>query len=313
MPRIVIALGGNALGNTPDEQLACVQKAAAPILALIEMGHEVIITHGNGPQVGMIHKSFAIANRQEAAMREIGLAEATAMSQGYIGFHLQNAIKREAYFNGIPQKVVTVISQMIVDANDPAFKAPVKPIGAFYTKEEADGMREADPTLCFAEDSGRGWRRVVASPAPIGIVEKTAITGLVQGGFIVIACGGGGIPVAELAPGDYLGLPAVVDKDYSAAKLAELVSADFLFILTAVERVAIRYGTARQEDLAEMTLTQARAYCAGGEFAAGSMLPKVEAAMQFVESGEGRVALICALERASEALRGESGTRIVAD
>ena len=312
MARIVIALGGNALGNSPDEQLYMVQKAAKPIVDLLKMGHEIIISHGNGPQVGMIHSAFALANAGDRRISQVALAECTAMSQGYIGFHLQNAIKREAYQNGIAQKVVTVISQMIVDREDPAFAHPTKPIGSFYTKEAAEAMMKAYPDIRFVEDSGRGYRRVVPSPRPVDIVEKTATISLVEDGFIVIACGGGGIPVVERAPGDFEGIPAVVDKDYSSAKLAELVGADYLFILTAVDRVAIEFGKPNQRDLDVMTLDEAARYCSEGQFPQGSMLPKVEAAISFVKAGSGREAMIGALEKAALVIEGKSGTRIIA-
>ena len=312
MARIVIALGGNALGNSPDEQLHMVQKAAKPIVDLLKMGHEIIISHGNGPQVGMIHSAFALANASDCRISQVALAECTAMSQGYIGFHLQNAIKREAYQNGIAQKVVTVISQMIVDREDPAFAHPTKPIGSFYTKEAAEEMMKAYPDIQFIEDSGRGYRRVVPSPMPVDIVEKTATISLIEDGFIVIACGGGGIPVIERAPGDFEGIPAVVDKDYSSAKLAELVGADYLFILTAVDRVAIEFGKPNQRDLDVMTLDEAARYCSEGQFPQGSMLPKVEAAISFVKAGNGREAMIGALEKAALVIEGKSGTRIIA-
>lgn len=312
MARIVIALGGNALGNSPDEQLAMVQKAAKPIVDLIKMGHEIIISHGNGPQVGMIHSAFSLANAGDCSISRVALAECTAMSQGYIGFHLQNAIKREAYQQGIAQKVVTIISQMIVDKADPAFAHPTKPIGSFCTKEYAKAVMEKHPDIRFIEDAGRGYRQVVPSPKPVDIVEKTATTSLVDAGFVVIACGGGGIPVIERAPGDYEGIWAVVDKDYSSAKLAELVGADYLFILTAVDRVALSFGTPDQRELEVMTLEEAKRYCEEGQFAPGSMLPKVEAAISFVKAGNGRKAMIGALEKAALVIEGKSGTRITA-
>ncbi len=311
MARIVIALGGNALGNSPDEQLAQVQEAAKPIVELLKKGHQVIISHGNGPQVGMINKAFSVAHQQASELKEIALPECCAMSQGYIGFHLQNAIKRESYKNGIPQKVVTIVSQMVVDKDDPSFKNPTKPIGNFYDKEYADAAMAKDPTVVFKEDAGRGYRRVVPSPKPVDIVEKTATTTLVDDGFVVIACGGGGIPVIENGEGDFVGIPAVVDKDFSSAKLAELVEADFLFILTAVDRVAINWGKPDQQALEQMTVQEAKQLCQEGHFAPGSMLPKVEAAIAFVETGKGRTALIGALEKAALAIEGESGTRVV--
>ncbi len=311
MARIVIALGGNALGNSPEEQIKQVQHAAKPIVELLKKGHQVIISHGNGPQVGMINKAFEVAHNQASEITEIPLPECCAMSQGYIGYHLQNAIKRESYIQGIPKKVVTIVSQMVVDKNDPSFKNPTKPIGNFYDKAYAEAAMANDPNVVFVEDAGRGYRRVVPSPKPVDIVEKTATTTLVDDGFVVIACGGGGIPVIDNGNGDFTGIPAVVDKDFSSAKLAELANADFLFILTAVDRVAINWGKPNQQELTEITCAQAKQYCAEGHFAPGSMLPKVEAAISFVETGGGRQALIGALEKAVLAIEGKSGTKIV--
>ncbi len=310
MARIVIALGGNALGNNPTEQISMVEAASVPIASLIMHGHEVVISHGNGPQVGMILKAFELASKTDSGVPMVELPECCAMSQGYISFHLQNAIKKELTVKGDPRKVATIITQMIVDKNDPAFKAPSKPIGSFYDKAYADKAMKDNPGIVFAEDSGRGYRRMVPSPSPVGIVEKTAILTLIENKFITIACGGGGIPVIQRNEGDFVGVPAVVDKDFSSAKLAELVSADYLFILTAVERVAINFGKPTQKSLEQMNIAEAEQYIKEGHFAPGSMLPKVEAALAFVKTGNGRKAVICALEKAEEAVRGESGTLI---
>ena len=310
MSRIVIALGGNALGNTPREQMARLNEAAPSLIGLIKQGHEIIVSHGNGPQVGMIQKAFDTAAEAGAKVATMALPECTAMSQGYIGAHLQNAILREVRKEGMPWYAATVVTQVVVDRDDPAFQKPTKPIGAFYDEKTARELMAANPSLTFAEDSGRGWRQMVASPKPVDIVEKESILNLLDHEFIVIACGGGGVPVVKKGDGDYEPVPAVIDKDFASAKLAELVGADYLFILTAVDRVAIRFGTPEQEDLKELTVAQAQQYCDEGHFAPGSMLPKVQAAISFAQSGPGRHAVIASLEKAPLAMKGESGTVI---
>ncbi len=310
MSRIVIALGGNALGNNPKEQQEMIEAACPSLIGLIAQGHEIIVSHGNGPQVGMINLAFDEASKVTDKVVPFELMECTAMSQGYIGYHLQKGIKKELHKQGMPWHVASVITQVIVDQNDPAFKNPTKPIGGFYTKEQADALSKEDPTMSFVEDSGRGYRRVVASPKPIDIAEKEAILNLLDNEYIVIACGGGGIPVIADGNGDYTGVPAVIDKDFASAKLAELVGADYLFILTAVDRVMINYGQPDQKAIAEMTIEEAVQYCNEGHFAPGSMLPKVEAAMQFAKSKPGRNAVIASLEKAPLAMKGESGTKI---
>ena len=243
-------------------------------------------------------------------MASFPLPECTALSQGYIGFHLQNAILRELRKEKMPWYVATVITQMEVDKNDPAFQNPTKPIGAFYTEEEAKRLMAENPGRVYREDAGRGWRQMVASPKPLDIVERESILNLLDHEFIVIACGGGGIPVVKDADGDYSGVDAVIDKDFASAKLAELVGADYLFILTAVDRVCINFGRPDQKELMEMSVDEAREYAAQGQFAPGSMLPKVEAAISFAESGAGRRAVIASLEKAPLAMKGESGTAI---
>ena len=307
MAKIVIALGGNALGNTPAEQLALVTGTAKPIVDLIEAGNQVIIAHGNGPQVGMINLGLSTAAAAGAIKADMPFPECGAMSQGYIGYHLQNAINNELTARGLEKPVGTLVTQVLVDEADPAFQKPSKPVGAFYTKEEADKIA-AEKGDTMVEDAGRGWRQVVASPRPVDVVEKEMVNTLVDAGYVVITVGGGGIPVVR-REGRLVGVPAVIDKDFASAKLAELVGADKLVILTAVDRVAINWGKPGQKDLEMMTIAQAEQYCAQGQFAPGSMLPKVQAAMSFAATGG--EAIIASLEKAAAALKGESGTRVV--
>ena len=308
MARIVIALGGNALGNTPEEQKAKVGNAAKTIVDLVAQGHELIIAHGNGPQVGMINLGLSHSAADGVIKAEMPFPECGAMSQGYIGYHLQNAIARELHSQGLAKNVVTLVTQVEVDAADPAFKNPTKPIGAFYSEAEAKEKMAADPTCVFKEDAGRGWRKVVASPIPVDVVEKASISHLVNSGFLVIACGGGGIPVVKQGEGDYVGVPAVIDKDYASECLAEIVDAEYLYILTAVDRVCINFNKPDQKEIKEMSCQEAEEYAQQGQFAPGSMLPKVKASMKFASSKSGRKAVICSLEKAALALSGESGT-----
>ena len=311
MARIVIALGGNALGNTPREQLKMIDDATPSLIGLIKQGHEIIISHGNGPQVGMIQNALHLAADQDAKIANFELPECTAMSQGYIGYHLQQGILKELRNQKMPWHVATVVTQMAVAKDDPAFSNPSKPIGRFYSESEAQELMLATPELIMKEDSGRGWRRMVPSPRPLDIVEKDSILNLLDNEFIVIACGGGGIPVIADETGNYTGVPAVIDKDFASAKLAELVEADYFFILTAVERVSINFGKPDQKDLDEITVAEATRFAAEGHFAPGSMLPKVEAAIMYAQSKPGRRAVIASLEKAPLAMRGESGTTIV--
>ena len=310
MARIVIALGGNALGNTPAEQQQKIEAACPALVGLISQGHEIIISHGNGPQVGMINLAFDIASQQNEKIASMPLQECTAMSQGYIGYHLQKGIAKELRLRNMPWQVATVVTQVVVDANDPAFKNPTKPIGAFYDEETAKAMMAADPALHMADDSGRGWRRFVPSPKPIDIAERKSILNLLDNEYIVIACGGGGIPVTRDEHGDLHGVSAVIDKDFASAKLAEVVGADYLFILTAVDHVCINFGKPNQEELTAMSSGEAEMYIRSGQFGAGSMLPKVEAAVSFVKSGWGKRAVIASLDKAPQAMRNESGTLI---
>ncbi|MDD3165223.1 MAG: carbamate kinase [Oscillospiraceae bacterium] len=310
MARIVIALGGNALGNTPEEQQSMIEAACPALVGLISQGHEIIISHGNGPQVGMINLAFDIAARENKKVSPMPLQECTAMSQGYIGYHLQKGISRELRVQKMPWQVATVITQVVVDPLDPAFQNPTKPIGAFYDEAVAEQMMQADPKLRMKEDSGRGWRRLVPSPKPIDIAERKSILNLLDNEYIVIACGGGGIPVVRDERGDYCGVPAVIDKDFASAKLAEVVGADYLFILTAVDHVCVNFGQPDQKELKTMSTGEADMYIQSGQFGAGSMLPKVEAAVSFVRSGWGKRAVIASLDQAPQAMRNESGTLI---
>lgn len=298
--KIVIALGGNALGSSPAEQIELVKQTAVPIVDLIEEGNEVVIAHGNGPQVGMIN--------QEMMRVAMPFPECGAMSQGYIGYHLQNAIKNELLSRNIIKNVVTLVTQVEVDSLDSGFQNPTKPIGSFLTKEEAE-ISKGKYGYTFVEDSGRGYRRVVASPKPIDIVEKEVVNTLVDNGTIVITVGGGGIPVIK-RDNAYFGVPAVIDKDFASAKLAELTNADALVILTAVEYVAINFGKPNQRDIKDITTTELRDLIGEGHFAKGSMLPKVEAALSFVESTKDKVAIIASLEHAKDALKFKTGTII---
>ena len=304
--RIVIALGGNALGNTPYEQLALVTETAKPIVDLIEQGNEVIIAHGNGPQVGMINLGMATAAEAKAIKSDMPFPECGAMSQGYIGYHLQNAIGNELAARGMKKDVATVVTQVLVDENDPAFQNPTKPVGAFYDKQTAERIAK-EKGYTMVEDAGRGYRQVVPSPKPIDVSEKNTVTALIKDGCVVITVGGGGIPVIR-KDGKLNGTPAVIDKDFASAKLAELVQADALVILTAVDRVAINWGKPNQQSLDEMSVEEAEKYCAEGHFAPGSMLPKVKAAISFAKAGG--TAIIASLENAGKAVRGESGTVI---
>lgn len=307
--RIVIALGGNALGNTLPEQMVAVKITAKAIVDLIEEGCEVVVAHGNGPQVGMINNAMAALSRENPNQPNTPLSVCVAMSQAYIGYDLQNALREELINRGIEDvPVATMITQIRVDENDPAFQAPSKPIGHFMTEEQAR-IAEEKYGYIMKEDSGRGWRRVVASPKPAEIIEIGAIRSLVNDGQIVIACGGGGIPVTR--QGNHLkGASAVIDKDFASCLLADQLDADFLIILTAVEKVAINFGKPEEKWLDDLSVKEAYQYVDEGHFAPGSMLPKVQAAVMFAESKPGRTALITLLEKAKDGILGNTGTRI---
>lgn len=305
--KIVIALGGNALGNDVEEQKEAVAKTAEVIVDLAQQGYHLIVTHGNGPQVGMIQTAMDNFDKDLAASKKVPLPTSVAMSQGYIGIDLQNAIKYELYRRDLDMKVSTILSQVEVDEQDEAFEHPSKPIGRFMTEEEAK-EKEAEGIRCM-EDAGRGYRVVVASPMPKRIRELETIRTLMNAGHIVITCGGGGIPVINKG-GKLVGVSAVIDKDNVSSLLASKIGADYLVILTAVEKVAINFGKENQEWLSDLTVEQAKEYIAQGQFAKGSMLPKIEAAVRFAESGEGRRTLITLLEKAADGIAGKTGTVI---
>jgi len=310
MSRIVIALGGTALGNNPIEQQQKVEIAAKPIVELIKLGNEVIISHGNGPQVGMISLAHDIATKHNDNLPEVELQECTAMSQGYIGYHLVKAIRNELQNQKLSNPVVGLVTQVEVDTNDEAFKCPTKPIGGFYSQGKATKLMGKNPDHVYCDDAGRGWRRLVASPKPVDILEKDSIQTLIEQGIVLVTSGGGGIPVV-FEDNKYQGIQAVIDKDFASSKLAELIDADYLFILTTVDQVSINWKSPNQIDLKEMTINEAKQYCSECHFAPGSMLPKVEAAISFVESGTDKKAVIASLENVSLAINGQSGTHIV--
>jgi len=305
MSTIVVALGGNALGSTAKEQNEKIAIAAKSMVNLIEQGHNIVVVHGNGPQVGVVKRQM------DADSFEMPMPECTAMTQGYIGYHLTQCLMNELAARKINKQVGTVLTQVVVDKNDPAFQAPVKPIGEYFTEEYAARLI-AETGKKYVEDSGRGWRLVVPSPKPIDICEKDVIKLLVDNNIVTMAGGGGGMPVLA-TDGGFVGIDAVIDKDFTAAKIAELISADCLFIITAVDRVKINFGKPDEKSLETITIAEAKQYISEGHFAPGSMLPKVEASLEFVTSGSGRKAIIGALDLAEEAINGKSGTAIVSE
>lgn len=311
MKNIVIALGGNALQAagkpaTAAAQLEVVEETAAYIADIIEKGYEVVIAHGNGPQVGrIVLQNEAASDITPALPFDVCGAE----SQGYIGYHIQQGLSKVLRHRGIHKQVATVVTQVVVDQDDPKFKSPSKPIGPFYKEDEAKKIAD-EKGYVMKEDAGRGWRRVVASPLPVEIVELDAVKCLVNDGFIVVTVGGGGIPVIRNAKGDLEGTAAVIDKDLASEKLAEDMNADALVILTAVEKVSINYKKPDQKDLDILTVADAKQYIKEGHFAPGSMLPKIEAALKFVESKPGRKAIITSLDKAVDALEGKAGTTL---
>ncbi len=308
MARIVVALGGNALGNDPQTQQKHVDIAADIISSLVLMDNEVLVAHGNGPQVGMINLAFE--KGFEAGLTPMmPLAECTAMSQGYIGYHLQQAIDQSLMSKGSRTPVITMLTQVIVDPDDPAFENPTKPIGSFYDENTYSKLSRS--TNDIYRKFPEGYRRVVPSPKPVRIYETVTLDVLLKAGQVIITCGGGGIPVIPTSLG-YRGVSAVIDKDLAAAKLAHLVNADYLFIMTQAPYVALNFGTPQQIDLKELTVSRAREFIAKNQFPEGSMLPKVEAAINFVDGQPKRRAIICALSNAIEALNG-AGTSIVDD
>ena len=308
--KIVVALGGNALGSNLVEQMISVSDAVKPIADLIEEGYEVVVTHGNGPQVGVIQDAMTLLSRENPEKHpHFPLSVCTAMSQGYIGYDITNKLREELLDRGLAGNVACVLTQVEVDPQDPAFRHPTKPIGPFLTKEEAD-KKAMDKRHVFIEDSGRGYRRVVASPEPISIIEIDTIRALADAGYVVIGAGGGGIPVFKTENHHLQGAPAVIDKDRASELLAEQLDADFLIILTAVENAAINFGKPDEQKLGDISVEEAKKYIAEGQFAPGSMLPKVEAAVKFAESKPGRTALITLLEKAKDGINGKTGTRV---
>ncbi len=309
---IVIALGGNALlqrgqKGTFDEQYQNVRTTVTKIADLIQRGYKIVIAHGNGPQVG------ATLLRHEAAKNIVPafpLDACGAETQGFIGYMIQQALRNELKARGIDKYIVTVVTRVIVDRHDSAFHNPTKPIGPFYSKEEAAKVKEQRPDLVIKEDAGRGYRRVVPSPDPKIIAERFAIRALVDAGYVVVACGGGGIPIIE-ENGHAVGVEAVIDKDLAGQRLATLIGANIFVILTDVDGAYVNYGTAKQEVIKEITTGKLRNYLVEGQFKEGSMAPKVEAAIRFVESG-GERAIIAALGSLIEALEGITGTHVVA-
>lgn len=312
--RIVLALGGNALQADPknksaEAQLKTCKKTVRSIVDLIAEGNTVSIVHGNGPQVGQIVASIEAAHKENESNTLFPFDVCGSFSQGYIGYHLQNAIAEELKKRNINKNVGTIITQVVVDKEDKGFKNPTKPIGSFFTQEEAKILEE-EQGYVMKEDAGRGYRRVVASPKPVDVIEKELIKNLVDNGSVVISCGGGGIPVIR-ENGEVKGVAAVIDKDFAAEKLAEILDADALIILTAVDRVCINFNKVNQKELSQITLSELDKYIEEGQFAPGSMLPKVEACKKFVQHDKSKVAIIASLEKAKEAIKGESGTKII--
>ena len=305
--KIVVALGGNALGNSPSEQLELVKQTASTIVDLSLEDYDVIVAHGNGPQVGTINNAMAFSSSHGGNTPEMPLAECGAMSQGYIGYHLQQAIQNELYKRNIKKNCVTVVTQVVVDKDDPAFNNPTKPVGIFYSEEEAKKRME-DSGDKYISDAGRGWRKVVASPIPVRIQELDLIKNISDSGAIVIAIGGGGIPVIE-ENGLLKGVAAVIDKDNASARLAIDLNAEKLVILTAVERVCINFNKPNQKELDKLSVVEAKKYIDNNEFGSGSMLPKIEACLKYVEE-TGNKALITSLSKAKEGLAGLTGTVI---
>ncbi|KPH22461.1 carbamate kinase [Limosilactobacillus fermentum] len=307
MAKVVIALGGNALGKSPEEQLKLVKNTASSLIGLIQAGNQVVISHGNGPQVGQINlgMDFAAQNGKTAAFP---FPECGAMSQGYIGYHLQQSLQNELHQRGMEKDVVTTVTQVVVDPSDPAFENPTKPVGDFYTKEQAAQI-EQEKGYTFVEDAGRGYRQVVPSPLPKRIVELNSIETLIENGTLVIAAGGGGVPVVEEG-GALTGVPAVIDKDRSSALLADNVDADQLIILTAVDYVYINYNQPDEQKLTELSQAQAQELIDAGQFPAGSMLPKIQACLSFVKGHPERKAIITSLAGLDQALEGKLGTVI---
>ena len=307
MAIVVVAFGGNALGKSPEEQLKLVKNTASSLIGLIDAGNQVVISHGNGPQVGAIilFFNFAAENGKTAAFP---FPECGAMSQCYIGYHLQQSLQNELHRRWMNKNVATVVTQIAVDPEDPAFQNPSKPVGDFYTKEQAEQI-EKEKGYTFKEDAGRGYRQVVPSPLPQKIMELNSIKTLSDAGDLVMAGGGGGVPVIMTDDG-LQGVPAVIDKDRSSALLADKIDADTLIILTAVDYVFVNYGKPDEKALKTLNVAEAQKYMDEKQFAAGSMLPKIEACLSFVEGHPERKALITSLNGLDDALAGKVGTVI---
>lgn len=313
MSKIIVALGGNALGKNPLEQMDLLENVSKILVNLIKKGHQIVLTHGNGPQVGQISLAMEFANQNGINTPYMPFPECGSMSQGYIGYQLQQALQDELERCKIDKKCVTLITQVLVSESDPAFLNPTKPIGSFYTKEEAEKISK-EKNQTFKEDSGRGYRRVVPSPKPIDIIEADAIKLLVDNDIVVISVGGGGIPVVKRDKLELLeGVDAVIDKDMSSSLLAKKIDADILLILTAVDKVCLNFNSDNPIELDELTVSDAMKYIENKEFAEGSMLPKINACLDFVKSGNNKTAIITSLKEAGNALDGNVGTKIIND
>lgn len=306
MARIVVAFGGNALGNNPKEQQALIKKSVKDIVTLIKERHEIVISHGNGPQVGVINLAFE-DSYENKDIPYMPFPECTAMSQGYIGYHLQKGLRDLLEDEGIEKKVITLVTQVVVDKTDPSFKNPTKPVGPFYSEKMAKELMEQTGEK-YIEDAGRGYRKVVASPKPLKIVEIETIKDLVQSGHVVIACGGGGIPIFK--QNEAKGANAVIDKDLASSLMAENLEADILVILTNVYQAQLHYGTKDAEKIGMISVEEAQTYLDNGEFLKGSMAPKIEAAIQFVKGHPKRKAIITELKNLLPGLEGKNATVI---
>ena len=314
MAKIVVALGGNALSRdgkaTAKDQLEVANQTAKELAKLVAAGHQLVIVHGNGPQIGNIILHEEAINTEKTPTMPIDVAG--AMSQGQIGYWLQNAMRNQLESEGIKKPIASIVTQVLVSKDDPAFKNPSKPIGPFYTEEEAKKLSK-ERHFTVKEDAGRGWRKVVPSPMPLSIIESELVEIALGNGAIIVAGGGGGIPVYYDEHGHLVGLEAVIDKDFAAEKLAETIDADILLILTAVENVKINFKKENEEDLKILTADEAFKYIARGEFAAGSMLPKIEAGISFVSSGKNRTCIITNPENAINAIESKTGTKIIGE
>ena len=310
MSKIVVALGGNALGKTPSEQLKILESVSKILVDLIKEGNKIVLTHGNGPQVGAISLAMEYASNGKVKTPDMPFAECGSMSQGYIGYQLQQCLQDELERCGIVKNCATLITQVLVDKKDKAFKNPTKPIGNFYTRSEAIKI-ENEKGYIMKEDAGRGFRRVVPSPEPIDIIEKNVIKKLIDDDIIVIACGGGGIPVVRTNKIELLeGVDAVIDKDKTASLLGKLIDADMLLILTSIDKVYINFNTENQTGLDDVDINDLKYFIKSKEFKPGSMLPKIEACMSFVENEDKKIAVISSLENALDAIKGKNGTTI---